>query len=68
MSSKRTLIKPHNDQPPTAKMMETRDKVAVLIWDNYHITTSELCATIEIGTPVVIAIIRELGYRKVCAR
>jgi protoporphyrinogen oxidase len=61
-------IKAHSDQPPTAKTMETRDKVAVLIWDNYHITTSELCATIETGKPDVTAITRELGYRKVCAR
>jgi hypothetical protein len=49
-------------------MMETKDKVAALIWDNRHITTSEQCATIEIGKPVVIATIRELGYRNVCAR
>jgi len=48
--------------------METKDKVAVLIWDNRHIMTSELCATIESGKPMVIATIRELGYRNVCAR
>jgi hypothetical protein len=40
----------------------------VLIWDNYHIITSELCATIETGKPEITAIIREPGYRKVCAR
>jgi hypothetical protein len=49
-------------------MMEIKDKVTVLIWDNRHIMTSELCATIETGKPVVIATIRELGYRDVCAR
>jgi len=48
--------------------MHTKDKVSVLTWDNHHITTSELDATTEIGKPVVIAIILELGYRKVCAR
>jgi hypothetical protein len=36
--------------------METKDKVAVLIWDNCHIKTSKLCATKEIGRPVVIVI------------
>jgi hypothetical protein len=41
--------------------MKTKDKVS-------HIMTSELYATIETGKPVVIAIITELGYRKVCAR
>jgi len=60
--------KPHSGQPPTATMMETKHKVAVLIWDNCHITISELCATLQVGKPVGIAIIRELGYRKVCAR
>jgi hypothetical protein len=48
-------------------MMETKDKDAVLIWDNRHIMTSEQCTTIEIGKPVVIAPIRELGCRNVCA-
>jgi hypothetical protein len=31
-------------------------------------TTSEQCAAIGNGKPVVIAFIREFGYRKVCAR
>ena len=60
--------KSHSGQLPIATMMETKDKVAVLIWDNRHIMTSELCATKEIGKPVAIATIRELGYRNVCAR
>jgi hypothetical protein len=28
----------------------------------------ELCVTVGIGKSAVLAIIRELGYRKVCAR
>lgn len=38
----------------------------MLIWNDRHIT-SELCAARGTGKPAVISIIRELGYRKVCA-
>jgi hypothetical protein len=43
------------------------DKVDMLIKDDRRIT-SEVYATIGIGKMAVMAIIRELGYRKVCAR
>jgi hypothetical protein len=46
---------------------ETKDKVDVLIQDDCHIT-DELFTTAGIEKPVGIAIIRELGYRKVCSR
>jgi hypothetical protein len=46
---------------------ETKDKVAMIIQDDCHIT-SELFTTVEIEKPAGIAIIRELGYRKVCSR
>jgi len=45
----------------------TKDKVDVLIQDDCHITC-ELFTTAGIGKPAGIAIIRELGYRKVCSR
>ena len=48
-------------------MTETKDKVDVLILDDNHVT-SEVCATTGNGKPVVMVFIRELGYRKVCAR
>jgi hypothetical protein len=40
----------------------------VLIWDDRSITAGELCAATGTGKVAVMAIIRELGYRKVCAR
>jgi hypothetical protein len=40
--------------------MENKDKFDVLIRDDHHITTSELCSAIGIGKPAVMAIIREL--------
>jgi len=36
--------------------------------DDRCVTTSELCAAVGIRIPVVITIIRESGYRNVCAR
>lgn len=50
-----------------AATTETRDKIDILMWDDRHIT-SKLCATTGSGKPVVMATIRELGYRKVGAR
>ena len=47
---------------------ETKDKIDMLTWDDCHITTSKLCATTGSGKPAVMAIIRELGYRKVGAK
>jgi hypothetical protein len=46
---------------------ETKDKVDVLIQDDCCITISELCTAMEIGKLAIMAIIRELCYRKVCA-
>jgi hypothetical protein len=46
---------------------ETKDKVDVLIQDDCHIT-SELFITVGTEKPAGIAIIRELGYRKVCSK
>jgi hypothetical protein len=46
--------------------METEDKVDALIRDKLRITTGELYVEIGIGKPAVMAIIREIDYRKVC--
>jgi hypothetical protein len=48
-------------------MTETKEKVDVLILDDCHVT-SKLFTTVGIEKPAGIAIIRELGYRKVCSR
>lgn len=42
---------------------DPKDKVDTLIWDDCCIMTSELCATLWIRKPAVMAIIRKLGYR-----
>jgi hypothetical protein len=47
---------------------EAKDKVDVLIQDDCHITMNELCAAAGTGQPAVMAIIRKLSCRKVCAR
>lgn len=59
--------RPHNGWPATAAMMETKDKVDALIRDDHRITTSELWASVGIGNMVIMAKIKELGYRKICA-
>jgi histone-lysine N-methyltransferase SETMAR len=59
---------PCSGRPATAATTENKDKVDALIRDDRRITTSELCVAIWIGKPAVMAIIRELGYRKVCAK
>jgi len=46
---------------------ETKDKVDVLIWDDYHITPSELRHNRD-WKLAVVAIIRKLGCRKVSAQ
>jgi transposase len=60
--------RPRSGRPATAATMENKDKFDALIRDDHLITTSELCAAIGIGKPAVMAIIRKLGYRKVCAK
>jgi hypothetical protein len=45
-------------------MTDTKEKVDELIWDDHCLITDDPCATVGIGTPAVIAIIVELGYRK----
>jgi transposase len=60
--------RPRSGRPDTAKNMEAEENVDVLMWGDSDITTSELRAAIGIGKRAVVAIIRELGYRNVCAR
>jgi len=45
-------------------MTESKGKFDVLVRDGSPITTRELYFARGIGKPVIIAIIRELGYRK----
>ena len=59
--------RPRSGRPATAATTETKDAVDVPIRDDCRITTRELCASVGNGKPAVKAIIRELGYRKVCA-
>jgi hypothetical protein len=59
--------RPCSGRTATATITETKDKVDVLILSDCCIT-SELWAATGIGKLVVMAIIRELGNRKVCAR
>jgi hypothetical protein len=49
-------------------MTETKHKFNALIRDDHRITTSELCTATGTRKLAVMAIIRELGDRKVCAR
>lgn len=48
-------------------MTESKGKFDALIRDDSPITTRKLCTTRGIGKPVIMAIIRELDYRKFCA-
>jgi transposase len=59
---------PGSGRPAAAATTETKDKFDALIRDDSPITTRELCTEIGIGKPAIMAIIRELGYRKVSAR
>ena len=51
-----------------AATTETKEKIDVLMWDDYHFTTSKLCATTGSGKPAVMSTIREFGYTKAGAR
>jgi len=48
-------------------MTESKGKFDALVRDDSPITTRKLCTAREIGKPVIMTIIRELGYRKFCA-
>jgi hypothetical protein len=60
--------RPRRGRLATAVTTKNKDKVDVLIWDDCHIMTSELCTAMRIEKPVVMAIIRQLGYSKVHTR
>jgi hypothetical protein len=60
--------RPRRGLTATAATTETKDKVDALIRHDGHITRSGMCAATGIGKPTIMAIIRELDYRKVCAR
>jgi hypothetical protein len=38
------------------------------MWDYGRITKSELCAAVGIREPAVMTVIREVSFRKVCAK
>ena len=65
-SEKDIIDGPCSGQPAAAVMMETKVKVDVPFQDDHSIKTGELCTALGIGRLVVMAIIRELGYRKFC--
>jgi hypothetical protein len=48
-------------------MTESKGKFDALVRDDTPITTRKLCTARGIGKPVIMVIIRELGYRKFCA-
>jgi hypothetical protein len=48
-------------------MTKSKGNFDTLVRDDSPITTRELCTARGIGKPVIMAIIRELGYRKFCA-
>jgi hypothetical protein len=60
--------RPCSGRPATAATTENEDKVDADVGDDRRITASELCAAVGIGKPAVMGIVRELGYRKVCAQ
>jgi transposase len=64
---KETGGRPRSGRPASTATTETKEKVDALIRDDGRIT-SALCAATGIGKPVLMTIIRELGYREVCAR
>jgi hypothetical protein len=47
-------------------MMESKGTFGALVRDDSPNTTRELCTARGIGKPVIMAIVRELGYRKFC--
>jgi hypothetical protein len=40
----------------------------MLIWDDCRIITGELCLAVGIREPAVMTVIKELTFRKVCAK
>jgi hypothetical protein len=64
---KRTLETGPRRGLPALALTKTKDKVDALIRDVRRIT-SEQCAAVWFEKPAVVIIIRELGYRNICAR
>ena len=65
---KNSSNRPRSDPSAVEVTMETKDRVDAMILDNCCITTHELWATTGIGKPAVMAIIREVGNRRICAK
>ena len=67
-SGKKDIVDtPNRGRPVTAVMTESKGKFDALVRDDSSITTRELCTARGIDKPVIMDIIRELGYRKFCA-
>jgi hypothetical protein len=66
---RRTLVRgPAAALPPAVSKTKTKDKFGVLIRNDCRITTSELFTLKGNGKEAGMAITRERGYRKVCAK
>lgn len=60
--------RPRSDPSAVEVIRETKDRVDAMILNNRCITTCEMWAAIGIGKPAVVAIIREVGNNKICAK